>query len=472
MSVTAKHPEYTASREYQWRQMRDTVNGSLAVKRRGTAYLPMPNGFKAMADQGEAAYSAYTTRADFPEIVAPSIGAMVGIVHGKEIQVDMPDALKYLWEDADGHGMSLEAFHRTITRHLLTLGRYAVLADAPASGEPFLAGYAAESIINWDVNFYVLDETYLKRDGFIWTQEPRYRVLELVDGLYQATEYEGNLGQGEPITPTARGNAPMRSIPFAIANARDLSAAIESPPLIGVSDAAISIYQLSADYRLQLFMSGQETLVAINGEAPSLVGAGVVHQMNGTGEMTPDLKYVSPSCSGIEAHKEAMTEQREAAVMAGARMFENSGNAQESGEARKLRFASETANLMSVAMASCGLLERGLKGAAMLAGLNPNEIVVTPPSDLLDNTMSPADLAALFDVYEKEGMSWQTYYERGQRGGIFSTERDADTEFDMITGDFVASDEPPMPEPDARQDVDATRPITASLGVTDVVAGR
>lgn len=29
-------------------------------------------------------------------------------------------------------------------------------------------------------------------------------------------------------------------------------------------------------------MSGQETLVAINGEAPKTVGAGVVHQMMGS----------------------------------------------------------------------------------------------------------------------------------------------------------------------------------------------
>lgn len=99
-------------------------------------------------------------------------------------------------------------------------------------------------------------------------------------------------------------------------------------------------------------MSGQETLVAINGEAPKTVGAGVVHQMMGSDPMTPDLKYVSSTCSGTQRHEDAIEKQKEAAVMAGAGMFEQEKSTQESGEARRLRFARETANLMSVSQVS------------------------------------------------------------------------------------------------------------------------
>lgn len=98
-------------------------------------------------------------------------------------------------------------------------------------------------------------------------------------------------------------------------------------------------------------MSGQETLVAINGEAPKTVGAGVVHQMMGSDAMTPDLKYVSSTCSGTQKHEDAIEKQKEAAVMAGG-MFEQEKSTQESGEARRLRFARETANLMSVSQVS------------------------------------------------------------------------------------------------------------------------
>lgn len=433
--VKTKHPDLMPERLADWCLMRDTMQGQRAVKRRGVTYLPMPSGFKSQPDGGIEAYEkAYKLRAIVPELLAPSVAAMIGIIHAKETQIIIPDGLSSIWENADGEGMSLEAFHRRITRYLLWLGRYGVMTTAPTEGgEPFLAGYAGDSIINWDRDFFVLDESGMRRVGFEWKANPKFRVLELVDGLYVSTVYEGEgLDTITKSEPVALGDGRLNFVPFYVGNARDVVPAVETPPLIGIANAIINSYQLSADWRWQLFMSGQETLVAINGEAPKTVGAGVVHQMMGNDAMTPDLKYVSPTCSGIEAHDAAIEKQKEAAVMAGARMFEQEKSTQESGEARKLRFASETANLTSVAQVSAALLERGLRAAALMKGLDDKDIVVTPPKDLLDGTMSAADFAQLFSVYTQNGMSWETFYERGQAGGIFSPERDAEEEYALI----------------------------------------
>ncbi len=433
--VKTTHPDITPDRVADWCLMRDTMQGQRSVKRAGVRYLPMPSGFKSMPDGGVEAYEkAYKLRAIVPELLAPSVAAMIGIIHAKETQITIPDGLSSIWENADGEGMSLEAFHRRITRYLLWLGRYGVLTTAPTDGgEPFLAGYAGDSIINWDRDFFVMDETGKKRSGFEWKDNPKFRVLELIDGLYVSTVYEGeSLDTITATQPVALGGQRLDFVPFYVGNARDVVPAVETPPLIGIANAIINAYQLSADWRWQLFMSGQETLVAINGEAPKTVGAGVVHQMMGNDTVTPDLKYVSPSCSGIEAHEAAIEKQVEAAVMAGARMFEQEKSTQESGEARRLRFASETANLQSISQVSAALLERGLKAAARMKGLDDSDIVVTPPKDLLDSTMSAADFAQLFTVYTQGGMSWETFYERGQAGGIFSPERDADEEYALI----------------------------------------
>ncbi|WP_164780895.1 hypothetical protein [Sinorhizobium meliloti] len=125
----------------------------------------MPSGFKSMDDGGQAAYeNAYKFRAIVPELLAPSVAAMIGIIHAKETQITVPDGLSSIWENADGEGMSLETFHRRITRYLLWLGRYGVLTTAPAEGgEPFLAGYAGDRIINWDRDFFVMDEGGFRR---------------------------------------------------------------------------------------------------------------------------------------------------------------------------------------------------------------------------------------------------------------------------------------------------------------------
>jgi hypothetical protein len=97
-----------------------------------------------------------------------------------------------------------------------------------------------------------------------------------------------------------------------------------------------------------------------------------------------------------------------------------------------MRFASEMANLQSIANLSAAILESGLRNIALFMDLDPAEIVVTPPTDLLDRTMTAQDLQALFSIYSAGGMSWQTYYANAQRGGLMSAERTADEEFALI----------------------------------------
>lgn len=100
-----------------------------------------------------------------------------------------------------------------------------------------------------------------------------------------------------------------------------------------------------------------------------------------------------------------------------------------------MRFASEMATLTSIAQNSCALMERSLRNVAMLMGLGEAAeaaIVVTPPRDLLDSTLTPAEAESLMRIWQSGGMSWETYYDRLQRGGIASPERDAEEEMRLI----------------------------------------
>ena len=444
MAVNSLHPQITRQVLDDWRLCYDAYQGEGDIKQRGATYLPMPSGYTTHGDDGIAAYAAYKMRAQFPEVMATSVGAMVGIIHGEEIAVEMPSNMEYLFEDVDGEGITLNDFHKNITRNLLVSGRYGVLADAPqGGGDPFLAGYRGDTIINWDFGFFVLNESEAVRDGFVWAQEEKYRVLQIVDGVYMATLHKSD-GETDA-TPTRLGGGLMNNIPFAVASAKDMGPDMEAPPMIGIARAALSMYQLSADYRLQLYMSGQETLVAINGEAPSSVGAGVVHQMSGENDQTPDLKYVSPTCAGIQAHLEAIQDNRAVAIQAGARLFEQSGQANESGTARKMRFRSETANLKTVAQSSCSLLEASLRNIARMLGQSDaviEAITVTPPKDLLDATLTPQEAVALFSLVETGGLAQETYYERIQAGGIASQERTFDEEYSLIVDREFGADRP------------------------------
>ena len=431
--IKAFHPSLTPQRREEWDLMRCAMEGEATVKSKQAKYLPMPTGFASAADEGSALYRCYVNRARFPELLAPSVGAMIGIIHGQEIKIEVPSSLEYLWENADGRGLPLEAFHRRITRELLVIGGYSVLVDfEKGGGDPWLAGYNRDTLINWDDDWFLLDESSMVRKGFVWEQVEKYRLLNL-DGLaYAAMLYGGENDEGEEIEVRGRGRRVLERIPFDVANAMDLSPKIEAPPLIGVANAAMSIYRKSADQEQSLYMSANPTLVAINGEAPEAVGAGVVHEMSGVEGQTPDLKYVEATNSGIKERREEMAADREAAVMAGARLFEQTTGNAESGEAKRLRYASETATLTSIAQSSCMLLERSLRNAAMIIGAPEDDISVQCPADLMDRTMSPQDFAALFGVYNQGGMSWETFFANGQQGGIFSTEQTADEEQKLL----------------------------------------
>jgi hypothetical protein len=443
--VDQKHPDY-ADRQPEWKEMRDCARGQRAVKEAAEEYLPMPSGFKVQDDGGRGMYGAYQKRAQFPEILGPTVRGMVGIIHRTETQIEMPDSMLGLWEKATADGLSLEAFHRRVTTDVLLTGRYGILADAKPEGSdlPYLAGYSAEAVINWSDarDFFVLDESGLKRDGFTWSEKRRYRVLELVDGRYVVSQYEGTEKTKEDVTPTMRGGGTFDAIPFVVISSRDLSVSPDEPPLIGVARAALALYRLDADYRHQLYMSGQETMVVINGDAPSAVGAGVVITLRSgeTGEgkeVTPDVKYVGPAGTGIAAHRLAIQDERENAIAAGARIFDSTQRAQESGEALRLRYAAQTATLTSISQASAAGLEKALRYIAIMIGANPDEVIVKPNLDFLDATMTPQDAAALVTAWQNGAISYQTLYENLQRGEIASSERTAEEEFAQMQREMV-----------------------------------
>lgn len=436
MDVTAKHPDYTDLRSREWELMRHVWDGESRIKAHAETYLPKPSGWLSHADGGRCAYDQYQKRARFPEFTAQAIRSMVGVLHGQEWLVQLPPALEYLRERATLDGLTLNVFSRRITTELLITGRYCVVTDAPpAGGDPYLAGYGAEALINWDVlgDFYVLSECVKERNGFEWTDVERTRVLHLDGGAYVQDLYlDGEFaGRAEP---TARGGQRLDFVPISVGGAMDMDLCPDAPPLIGVARAAVSHYQLNADYRMALYMAYQDTLVVYNAAAPvTAVGAGVVVSLT-SAENGKEAKaeYIAPSGQSIEAHERAMDREYASAARSGAQLFNSTSNAQESGDARRLRFSAETASLATIAGSSAAILERALRHAAIMAGADPMAVIVTPPKNLLDGNLEPAQLQALVAAWTAGAISQETLYENLQRGRIASMDRSAGDEQALI----------------------------------------
>lgn len=480
MPVDSKHPDYD-ERAPDWIKMAHVKRGQKAVKAEGQTYLPMPEGFLA-ADKvdveigdGEGGtttvsvplpiqssnrlYQQYVTRAMFPDIFTPTLAGMLGLVHRKESLIQLPPVLEYLYERCTKTGKDIESFHSMLTEEVLTNGRVAILVDVappPADGVappadaglPFLAAYTATTLINWeeDRTFFMLDESGRKREGYEWKDFKRYRELKLEGGVYrqivhQVTDADDDLQAGEEFIPTARGSsAGLTAIPLVVIGALNHDVAPGMIPLEGVAEYSLAIYRLDADYRHQLFYSGQETLVVVGGgqdSMPTHIGAGAVISLPGGGPQVPaaDAKYIGPKGSGIEAHRKAIQDDREAAVASGARVFDSKKGA-ESGEALRLRFGAQTANLVSMAISVALGLQQALRNAGIFMGLGKAEldkIIVTPNLEFLSNRLTPDQALELVKMWQSGGISRQTLWENLQRGEIASADRTWEDEEEAIT---------------------------------------
>lgn len=455
MAVDAKHPEMDFW-EPIWKQMRATEMGEEAVKQEKEVWLPKPNGFNYQLDGGAAMYGAYLARAAFPDILQPTLQGMVGVIHRLEAQItglEEGKPLAYMWERCTlDDRIPLEVFHRRITAEILLMSRYGVLVDVPSKGEdvgkPYFVGYSTEQIINWSENemsLFVLDESRRVRGGegydeFEWRDEKRFRVLRLTDEekpRYSMQLFVDNVDVGEEeIFPVARANGEVQEIPFVVVGPRELTTrGIDPPPLKGVSAASLVIYRLDADYKHQLFNSGQETFVIKGGEAdatPKVLGSGVVITLSEEG----DAKYVSPTCSGIAAHRTAIIDARQEAVAAGVKLFDQ-GSKAESGEALRLRSAAQTATLTTISQCSAAALEKALRHAAVFVGQDPNEIVVKPNLRFVDTTLDPQKAMSLVEIWQGGAISKQTLYENLQRGEIASAERTFEEEQEIIDKEMI-----------------------------------
>ena len=435
MITDSRHPDYTAERKIEWETMRDCYAGETCIKSARDKYLPSPPGWKRDLVNGPTFYQNYLQRARFPEIPSSAIRGMVGVLHGQQWQIDLPSALEYLREASTCDNLPLEAFSRRISLELLITGRYSVLAEVSQDGgEPYLCGYATESLVNWDDNFYLLQENQPVRKGFEWDTVTRSRLLTIDDaGNYMQEIYIKNELQ-ERVVPTTRDGVGIKSIPIAVGGAIDMRVSPDVPPLIGVSRAAIASYQLYADYRHGLFMSNQDTLFLTDvTKTDLLMGSGIVNFIQSSSvDRQAKVEFISPSGQSTEAHERAMDREALSAVRSGAQLFDNTPRGQESGAARRLRFAAETANLQSIANSSAAILEKSLKNIAIMLGANPDECAVLPPQNMLEGRLEATEVSALIAAWQSGGIAFDTLFENLQRGRIASPDRTADEEDALI----------------------------------------
>lgn len=451
-NIEEKHPEFLENEE-AWATLDDAFEGEDAVKRKGKAYLPMKSGIAVMTDQQrkQSAYDNYKLRAEFPELLAPTVRGCTGLIHAKESAIKLPKSLEYLRETATNDGLTLDGLHNRITTELMKKGRYGLLAGVSKPGVFHVAGYVAGAITNWDtvdsdLTYLVLDESGSIRDPETnrWSKQTAYRECKLDDGdayvssIWTKRDDSEEFEVSEPQEAVVRGRERLGFIPAVIAGTNDLTPAPDEPPLYGLAKLALRVYRLDADYVQALHMTAEPT-PWVSGvskdDAPRTIGASSIWVLSEIGAKAGMLEFTG---AGLSRQEAAIQNTLERAVMFGAQVLTDNRRTAESGEALNLRLQYQTSTLVSVARNSAAALERVLRYIAIWDGANPDEVEVPPNLDFIDRGLTPQEIVALVSAWQSGAYSKLTLFENLQRGEIIDPARTFEEEEGFI------GDEPPL----------------------------
>lgn len=431
MSLSDVHPLY-ADKVQDWKDCRASYKGERHVKEQGIEYLP-PTGAQELDGMGPnqlgaKSYAAYKLRARFPDYMRVAVQAFSGVLHQKPAKIELPAIMEPLRERATVSGEDLLTLIRRINEEQLTTGRLGLLADMPLVPDqtnpmPYLATYTPESIRNWDdsqddsqlrhINLVVLDETGPKREGFTWIEQERYRVLQL--GKLQENESSATYSQGvfegktydesQMLPPALRGKT-LNAIPFSFINSQDILGDPDEPPLLGLVRLCFAIYRSDADYRQNLYMQGQDTLVTIGlrnseGSGPISADSGGDVLRTGAGaridlDIDGDAKYIGVNSQGLAEQRQALEADHSRAQQAAGQLANaKSGANDESGEALRTRRRAQTATLKSIALTGAQGLQNVLRNVATWLGADPEEVIVHPNLEFDDLDMAAKELVDL-----------------------------------------------------------------------------
>lgn len=434
MPVNTPHPEHSAHVN-QWQRCRDAVDGSDAIKARGAEYLPRLSG------QTDDEYNAYKMRALWYGASARTIQGLVGSVMRKEPVVEVPTGLEAHLKDVTLTGISFEAFAKTTLEEVLKIGRYGVLVDLPteerAAPEPYYAAYTGESIVNWQVDkvqgVLTLVRVVLREclwvptadDLYDQTEVEQYRVLRLVEGLYEVETFrksdskEGEWVSQGIVLPKFRTQR-LPYIPFCFFGQNTITPEVEKPPILDLVDVNLSHYRTSADLEHGAHFCGLPTpWVAGFPETTTLkIGSSTAWVSSSPDAKAGMLEFTG---TGLGALETRATEKQSLMAVLGARLLEESKSSVEAADTLKVRHAGEQSVLRSVAGSVSVGLTKLLEWSALWMGISPDEAKKAKAQlnlDFMDAQMTFAELTELVKNWQAGAICYETLYYNMEKGEV------------------------------------------------------
>lgn len=419
-NVTYQRPDYTASLP-TWRKADDVVSGAKAVKAGGTRYLPRTNPSDT-SPEADARYEAYKQRATFVPITGRTLKSLIGAAFRKDPELEVPSSLDYVKDDIDGAGISIYQQSQAVVGDVLAKGRAFLLVDYPqseggasvadmASLRATVTRYSPESVINWRISktgaktvlsLVVIKEQVEVVSGFEVEIEYRYRVLELIDGVYTVTIYdEEGISIAEPVQPRDASGALWNEIPGTFVGAENNDTEIDQGPLADLIDLNVDHYQVYADWRKVLFLAANPQPV-VSGLDPEwrdwmeskgmMVGSDVTMLLPATGA------FQWAQINSQQPLREELNLMQQQMVAMGARLLEKGGAVMTATQAR----AENAAEYSVLALVAANVSEAYTKCLQWLGRFmgDSGSVMYDISREYAEAELDPAMLAAVVSAWQ------------------------------------------------------------------------
>lgn len=442
MSVNAHHPDYDLNLA-RWNLVRDVVDANIKSKLRN---IDPDDTTRQAQYEEDAILTNFTSRTK---------QGLVGVAFRRPpTEVEIPQSVDYLLEDATGNHRTLEQLAQELTGDILEAGRAGLLVDFPnVDFEPTVAQmrsgnlrahiipYKAQNIINWNTDkvggltkltMVVLEEILntLGEDGFTWVQQRQFRVLRLEEGVYtQEVLSEGGLSIVEKFIPTKNNRDPFNEIPFVFVGSENNDAEVDNSPLYDLARINLGHYRNSADYEESVHIVGCPTPIIAADMSLEEFQASQPNGVFRLGSRSGQMVGVNGSVTLLEATPnqladEAMKRKEEQAVMTGAKLVMNTSGT-ETAEAARIRHGSE----LSVLMLVMRNVQDGLLDAIAFAGQFMSDedlsdsIVYSLNMEFFDTKFDAQAFVALLQGFDRGLVAQQDMITLLKAGGVVDQSR-------------------------------------------------
>jgi hypothetical protein len=462
-----------------WQLVKDCVAGSRAIKDRGILYLPMPDPTND-SEENKARYEALLKRAMFLNITGRTRQGLIGAVFRKTAEVDLPDSVKYLIENASGDGTSLEQLSKEAVGEDLDTGRGGFFVDYPASDAPEgtrptraqTAGrfahihlYEALSIINWredvidgvrKLTLVVFAECYNKaeNDEFTFEVKKQYRALTLEGGVYRHRMWHEDDQYESPqldVYPTDFNGNRFDHIPFYFFGAESNDARIDKAPLEDLAEVNVLHYGNSATVEESGFISSQPTLfftTNIDQQSFETWNPGGIQIGSTKGySLGSDGNAIMLQASESQLALKLMQEKENQMLMIGARIVQQSGQ-NETAEAARIRYSSDNSVLGTIAGNVSEALKRAILDAQlyMSGKADMTNTVFWLNQEFFDASLTSQDVLALIQSWQQGIIAKSDVRTKFRQTGWLEADRNDDdidaerAEEPVVEGDVVTDD--------------------------------